>query len=248
MLFDLGNDRSFVSTTFSDLLDVVPSTLDVSYAVELADGRIAKMNTLLRGCTLGLLGHPFNIDLINVELGSFDVIIGMDWLPRYHVVIIYDEKVVLMEKKAGDKSEEKRLEDVPIVWDFPEVFLEDLPGLSPTRQVEFLIDLVPSASPIARSPYRTLTMHESHNSKYSIHPGSDNVYQDLKKLYWWPNIKAKITTYISKCLTYAKIKAGYQKPFGLLVQLEIPQWKWENITMDFVTNLPKMAIGQDTIW
>ncbi|GKA59220.1 putative reverse transcriptase domain-containing protein, partial [Tanacetum coccineum] len=74
------------------------------------------------------------------------------------------------------------------------------------------------------------------------------MYQDLKKLYWWPNMKAKIATYISKCLTCAKVKAEYQKPSGLLVQPEIPQWKWENITMDFMTKLPKTTTGQDIIW
>ncbi|GKB74463.1 putative reverse transcriptase domain-containing protein [Tanacetum coccineum] len=95
---------------------------------------------------------------------------------------------------------------------------------------------------------RALIMHESHKSKYSIHPGSDKMYQDLKKLYWWPNMKAEIATYVSKCLTCAKVKVEYQKPSGLLVQPEIPQWKWENITMDFVTKLPKTATGQDTIW
>ncbi|GJS92269.1 putative reverse transcriptase domain-containing protein [Tanacetum coccineum] len=84
-------------------------------------------------------------------------------------------------------------------------------------------------------------MHESHNSKYSIHPGSDKMYHDLKKLYWWPNMKAEIATYVSKCLTCAKVKAEYQNPSGLLVQPEIPQWKWENITMDFVTKWPKTA-------
>ncbi|GJU74254.1 putative reverse transcriptase domain-containing protein [Tanacetum coccineum] len=78
---------------------------------------------------------------------------------------------------------------------------------------------------------RALIMHESHKSKYSIHPGSDKMYQDLKKLYWWPNMKAKIATYVSKCLTCAKVKAEYQKPSRLLVQPAIPQWKWENITM-----------------
>ncbi|GKC39184.1 putative reverse transcriptase domain-containing protein [Tanacetum coccineum] len=72
---------------------------------------------------------------------------------------------------------------------------------------------------------RTLIMHESHKSKYSIHPGSNKMYQDLKQLYWWPNMKANITTYISKCLTYAKVKAEHQKPSGLLVQPEIPEWK-----------------------
>ncbi|GKA80431.1 putative reverse transcriptase domain-containing protein, partial [Tanacetum coccineum] len=75
MLFDSGADKSFVSTTFSALLDVAPSTLDTSYAIELADGRISETNIVLRGCTLGLLGHPFDIDLMLVELGSFDVII-----------------------------------------------------------------------------------------------------------------------------------------------------------------------------
>ncbi|GKA96828.1 putative reverse transcriptase domain-containing protein [Tanacetum coccineum] len=94
MLFDSGADRSFVSSTFSALLDVAPSTLDTSYAVELADGRISETNVVLRGCTLGLLGHPFDIDLMPVELGSFDVIIGMDWLAKYHALIVCDEKVV----------------------------------------------------------------------------------------------------------------------------------------------------------
>ncbi|GJW55524.1 putative reverse transcriptase domain-containing protein [Tanacetum coccineum] len=74
------------------------------------------------------------------------------------------------------------------------------------------------------------------------------MYQDLKKLYWWPNMKAEIATYVSKCLTCAKVKAEYQKPSGLLVQPVIPVWKWENITMDFVTKLPKTSSGQDTIW
>ncbi|GJU72786.1 putative reverse transcriptase domain-containing protein [Tanacetum coccineum] len=99
-----------------------------------------------------------------------------------------------------------------------------------------------------RGDLRELIMHESHKSKYSIHPGSDKMYQDLKKLYWWPNMKAEIATYVSKCLTCAKVKAEYQKPSGLLVQPVIPVWKWENITMDFVTKLPKTSTGQDTIW
>ncbi|GJR65965.1 putative reverse transcriptase domain-containing protein [Tanacetum coccineum] len=185
MLFDSGADRSFVSTTFSALLDVTPTTLDTSYAVELADGRISETNIVLRGCTLGLLGHPFDIDLMPTELGTFDVIIGMYWLAKYHALIVYNEKVVripygdevliirgdnydsgsklniisctktqkyiekgcqvylaqVTSKKAEDKSEERRLEDVPIVREFPEVFPEDLPGLPPARQVEFQIDL-----------------------------------------------------------------------------------------------------------
>ncbi|GJU73371.1 hypothetical protein Tco_1264776 [Tanacetum coccineum] len=125
ILFDSGADRSFVSSTFSALLDVAPSTLDTS--------------------------HPFDIDLMPVELGSFNVIISMDWLAKYHALIICDEKVTkkylqkgcqvylaqVTSKKTEDQSEEKRLEDVPIAREFLKVFPEDLPGLPPARQVEF---------------------------------------------------------------------------------------------------------------
>ncbi|GJV99811.1 putative reverse transcriptase domain-containing protein, partial [Tanacetum coccineum] len=189
MLFDSGADRSFVSTTFSALLDVTPTTLDTSYAVELADGRISETNIVLRGYTLGLLGHPFDIDLMPVELGSFDVIIGMDWLVKYHALIVCDEKVVRIPYGnevliiRGDNYDNrsklniisctktqkyiekgcqvylaqvttKKAEDKPIVREFPEVFPEDLPGLPPARQVEFQIDLVPGAAPVARAPYQ----------------------------------------------------------------------------------------------
>ncbi|GJT43291.1 putative reverse transcriptase domain-containing protein [Tanacetum coccineum] len=297
-----------------------------------------------------------------------------------------------MEKK----SDEKRLEDIPVVREFPEVFPEDLPGLPPVRQVEFQIDLIPGATPVARAPYRLapsemqelsnqlqeladrgfirpstspwgapvlfvkkkdgsfrmcssvyskidlrsgyhqlrvrdedipktafrtryrhyefqvmpfgltnapavfmdlmnpqtealkeenikaenlrgmdkafeippdgtrciknrswlplfgnlrdLIMHDSHKSKYSIHPGSDKMYQDLKKLYWWPNMKAIIAVYVGKCLTCSRVKAECQKPSGLPVQLEIPMWKWERMIMDFITKLPKTSNGHDTIW
>ncbi|GJT17127.1 putative reverse transcriptase domain-containing protein [Tanacetum coccineum] len=634
ILFDTGADRSFVSTAFSSQIDITPSTLDHYYDVELADGRIIGLNTILKGCTLNFLNHQFHVNLMPVELGSFDAIIGMDWLAKYQAVIVCAEKIVripwknktliihgdgstqgnvtrlniisctkaqkymekgfpvflahITAKEVEDKSEEKRLEDVPIVQDFPEVFPEDLPGLPPTRQVEFQIDLVPGAAPVARAPYRlapsemkelseqlkelsdkgfirpssspwgapvlfvkkkdgsfrmcidyrelnkltvknryplpridgsigfsykgqclleidlrdqnkkehkehlkqilellkkeelyakfskcefwipkllkqklcsapilalpegsedfiaycdaskkglgavlmqrekvisyasrqlkiheknytthdlelgavvfalkiwrhylygtkctvftdhkslqhildqkelnmrqrrwlellsdydcdiryhpgkanvvadalsrkerepplrvralvltislnlpkqilnaqtearkpeniksedvggmlienakfpeaireqklepradgtlclngrswlpcygdlrTVIMHESHKSKYSIHPGSDKMYQDMKKLYWWPNMKADIATYVNKCLTCAKVKAEHQRPSGLLVQPKIPEWKWDNITMDFVTKLPKTSQGYDTIW
>ncbi|GJU71196.1 putative reverse transcriptase domain-containing protein [Tanacetum coccineum] len=165
VLFDSGADRSFMPTAFSTLLDVIPDTLDVSYVVELDDGRISETNTMLRGCTIGLLDHPFNIDLMPVELGSFDVIIGMDWLANNHAVIVCDEKIIrvpfgdeilivrgdrsdkgkkstlsiisyaknqnymekgcqvflaqVTKKETKIKSQEKRLEDVPIVQKFP---------------------------------------------------------------------------------------------------------------------------------
>ncbi|GKF23106.1 putative reverse transcriptase domain-containing protein, partial [Tanacetum coccineum] len=160
ILFDTGADRSFVSNTFSTLIDITPTTLKNYYDVESANGKIIGVNTIIRGCTLNFMNHPFNIDLMPVPLSGFDVIIGMDWLTKYHGVIICDEKIGcdvflahITTKEAKDKLEEKRLEDVPIVIDFPEVFPEDLSGIPPTQQVEFQIDLVPGAAPVARAPY-----------------------------------------------------------------------------------------------
>ncbi|GJU69727.1 putative reverse transcriptase domain-containing protein [Tanacetum coccineum] len=94
VLFNTGADRSFVSTAFSSQIDITPTALDHYYDVELADERIIGLNTILRGCTLNFLNHPFNIDLMPVELGSFDAIIGMDWLAKYQAIIVCAEKIV----------------------------------------------------------------------------------------------------------------------------------------------------------
>nr|GEX05794.1 hypothetical protein [Tanacetum cinerariifolium] len=140
ILFNTGTDRSFVSTAFSSIIDIVPSTLDHDYDVKLAEKIIIRINTIIRGFTLNFLNHPFNIDLIPVKLGSFDVIIGMDWFSKYHVVIVCNEKIIRVS--FGSETLLVR------------VFPEDLPGIPPTRQVEFRIDLIPGASPIAWVPYR----------------------------------------------------------------------------------------------
>ncbi|GJU27679.1 putative reverse transcriptase domain-containing protein [Tanacetum coccineum] len=196
ILFYTCADRSFVSIAFSSRIVITPTALDHDYNVELADGRIVGLNTIIRGCTLNFLNHPFNIDIIPVVLGSFDVIIGMDWLEKYHAVIVCAEKIVrvpfgdeilivrgdgssnkhrtrlniiscskaqeyltkgchvflanITATKEKDKSKGKRLEDVPVVYEFP----EDLLGIPPTRKVEFRIDLIPGATPVARAPYR----------------------------------------------------------------------------------------------
>nr|GEY24748.1 reverse transcriptase domain-containing protein [Tanacetum cinerariifolium] len=487
ILFDTGANRSFVSTAFSSRIVITPTALDHDYNVKLADGQIVGLNTISRGCTINVLNHPFNIDLIPVELGSFDVIIGMDWLEKYHAVIICAEKIVhipfgdeilivqgdgssnkygtrlniilytkareyltrgchvlanITSTKDEDKSKGKRLKDFPVVQEFPKVFLEDLsvknhyPLLriddlldqlqgssvyskidlrsghhqlrvreedipktafrtrygvhvdptkiesikdwaspkTPTEIRQFLgltgyyrifiegfskiaksmtkltqkdvkfdlgdkqeaafqrikqklwkanvvvdalsmkervplrvqalvmtigLDLpkqILKAQTEARKPkniknedvggmlienaknleairteklepsvdgtlclnsrswlpcygdLRTVIMHESYKSKYSIHPRSEKMYQDIKKLYWWPNMKANIATYVSKCLTCAKVKVEHQRPSELLVQPKIPEWKWDNIMMDFVAKLPKSSQGYDTIW
>ncbi|GJV17351.1 putative reverse transcriptase domain-containing protein [Tanacetum coccineum] len=504
--------RAYAVTLFGNNSPSI--TIDTFYDIKMADGNLVSTNTVIKGCTLTLLDQPFEIDLMPIKLGSFDVVIGMDWLSKYHAKILYDEKVVhipingktLIIRVMEKKSDEKRLEDIPVVKYFSNVFPEDLPGLPPIRQVEFQIDLILGVAPVARTPYRLapsemhelsnqlqeltyrglhvdpakieaiknwtslttptggedqesafqllkqklceapilallegnddfvvycdaslqglgavlmqrekviayasrqlkpheenytthdlelgavvfaykiwrhylygtkctvftdhkslqhilrqkelnmrqrrwlelladydceicyhpgkanvvadalsrkkqikplrvraliltvhpklpsqileaqnealkeenvktknlrgmdksfeirpdgtrciknrswlplfgglrdLIMHESHKLKYSIHPGSDKMYHDLKKLYWWPNMKAIIAEYVGKCLTCSRVKAECQKPSGLLVQPEIPMWKWERITMDFVTKLPKTTIGHDTIW
>ncbi|GJX95098.1 putative reverse transcriptase domain-containing protein [Tanacetum coccineum] len=552
VLFDTGADRSFVLYAFSKYIDIPPTTLDTNYSVELADEKSLTTNTILRGCTLNLQNHLFKIDLLPIELGSFDVIVRMDWMAEHRTEVVCYEKyirvpygndmLIIQGERSGVKNESrlevissirtqgyidkrcqvflvqmikkeetmasgKRIEDMPVFKDFPEVFLEELPGLPPTRQVEFHIELIPGAAPVARAPYRLAPAemkelaeqlkelsdkgfirpssspvhiliyshnkkeHEEHlktilellkkeelyakfskckfwintvkflghvidssgyykrfiegfskiakpmteltqkNQKFdwgeeqeeafqllkqklcvapilALPEGSDDfvVYCDasikglgavlmqrmkviayasrqlkiyeknytthdlelgavvfalkiwrhylygtkcvvftdhkslqhildqkdlnmrqrrwielltlvmtigldlpsrileaqkeaikvenleaediggmLKKLearadgtlcldnrswmlYWWPNMKADIATYVSKCLTCAKVKAEHQRPSGLLVQPDIPEWKWEKITMDFITKLPKTAAGFDSIW
>nr|GFA87674.1 reverse transcriptase domain-containing protein [Tanacetum cinerariifolium] len=148
VLFDSGFDRSFVDNRFSSMTDIDPVIIRASYEVELADGRVASTNIVLKGCTLNLVNHVFEIDLMLIELGTFDVIIGMDWLVKHDAIIICGERVVRIPKYVErgchlffahvteDKSKEKRMEDVPVVHDFPEVFPEELPGLPPLRQDE----------------------------------------------------------------------------------------------------------------
>ncbi|GKC96034.1 putative reverse transcriptase domain-containing protein [Tanacetum coccineum] len=160
----VGADKSFVSISLASMLNIPPITLDTTYDIEMADGNLVGTNTVIQGCTLILLNQPFEIDLMPIKLGSFDVVIGMYWLSKNHARILCDEKVVhiliddetliiraqVMEKK----SDERRLEDIPVVREFPEFFPKDLPGLPPVRQVEFQIDLIPGAAPVAQAPYR----------------------------------------------------------------------------------------------
>ncbi|GKA09494.1 putative reverse transcriptase domain-containing protein [Tanacetum coccineum] len=534
VLFDFGVDKSFISISLAYMLNIPPITIDTFYDIKMVDGNLVSTNTIIQGYTLTLLNQPFKIDLMPIKLGSFDVVIGMDWLSKYHARIIFDEKVVHIPIDGetliirGDRSKtrlnliscikteryisrgcqvsvaqimkkkpnKKRLEDILVIKEFPEVFLEDLPGLPPVRQVEFQIDLIPRAAPVACAPYRLalLEMQELSNqlqelldrgfirpstlpwgapvlfvkkkdgsfrmcidyrelnkltvknhyllpriddlfdllqgssvySKIDLRSGYHQLrvrdedipktafttryghyefqvmsfgsistwedlttrflaqffppgrtiklhndilmfqehqgeslseawthfkdllqkfphhgvdlwlqepslyeneswndpkhfaklvkaiylpqdvlrtsdrrlvelenqvqrlmeahfapkqpvqpktyegwtnhlkyilmelvvsrteagyhYLDLKKLYWWPNMKAIIAKYVGKCLTCSRVKAECQKPSGLLVQPEIPMWKWERITMDFVTKLLKTSCGHDTIW
>nr|GEX27714.1 hypothetical protein [Tanacetum cinerariifolium] len=290
ILFNIVANRSFVSTTFSSLIDIIPTTLDHGYDIELADDRIIWVNTLIRGCTFNFLNHPFNIDLLPVDIGSFDVIIGMDCNnehePRLNIISCTKMQKYLLKgfhvflahvtvKKAEDKSEEKRLEDIPI-GDKQEAAFQTLkeklcsaPILAlPKGAKNFIVyydashnglgvvlmknekviayasrqlkiheknytthDLELGAVVFARrfggtiynlrkeklepradgrlclnnrswlpcyGDLRALIMYESQKLKYSVHSGSDKMYKDMKKLYWWPNMKADIATYANR--------------------------------------------------
>nr|GEU58198.1 reverse transcriptase domain-containing protein [Tanacetum cinerariifolium] len=330
VLFDSGAERSLVSIEFTHFINISLVALNASYDVELADGKIVSTNTVLRGCTLALFSHMVKINLLPTRLGSYDVIVGMDWLSYHRAVIVCYEKIVRIPLPNGEileihserpekdlksllciKADEVRLDDIRPICDFPEVFTNDLTGLPTIREIEFRIDLIPGihvdpskvesvknwktpespteirsflglgeASKDLKAPaewlwglerhfekwddggvyifdriwipsvggIRKLIMDEAHTSRYLVHLGADKMYYDLRDLYWWPGMKRDITEYVSKCLTCSKIKAEHQKPSGLLQQPEIPEWKWEKITMDLVTKLAKSSNGHDAIW
>nr|GEV35085.1 putative reverse transcriptase domain-containing protein [Tanacetum cinerariifolium] len=381
ILFDIGADRSFVSTTFSALTDITPTTLENHYDVELADGKIIGVNTIIRGCTLNFMNHPFNINLMPIPLGYHQLRVRGEDIPktafrtRYGhyefqvmpfgltnapaeeaafqlikqnlcsapilalpegsknfivycdalhkglgAVLMQNEKVIAYASRKL-KIHEKNYTTHDLELEAVRCWLELLsdydcdiryhPGKAnvvadalsrnersrPLRVRALVMSMglnlskeILEAQTEAMKPenisaedvggmlrkdllkekleprvdetlclnnrswvpcfgdLRTLIMHESYKLKYSIHLVSDKMYQDLKQLYWWPNMTENIATYVSKCLTCSKVKAEHQKPFGLLVQPKILEWKWEKITMDFVTKLPKTTNGYDTIW
>nr|GEZ76526.1 reverse transcriptase domain-containing protein [Tanacetum cinerariifolium] len=233
-----------------------------------ADGQIIRVNTVIRGCTLNFLNCPFNIDLMPIELGSFDVIIGMDWLKTYHAMIVYDEKIVrvpfgnetliircngsnngnqlniisctktqnyllkgypvflanITTKMIKDKSEEKRLEDVPIIRDISKVFPEDLPGLPPTRQVEFQIDLILGAAPVSRAPYRLAQSEmkefsdqlQELSDKGFIRPNSRGIHVDPAKIesvkdWASPKTPTEIHQFLGLAGYYRRFIEGFSK-------------------------------------
>ncbi|GJR26810.1 putative reverse transcriptase domain-containing protein [Tanacetum coccineum] len=173
VLFDFRADFSFISTKFVPLLNVKPSIVNPGYVIEVVDGKKVEVNRIICDCKLELESSLFSINLIPLGHGSFDVIVGMDWLSQHKVVIVCHEKVVEIPVEDGRilrvhrertvgitkalksaKEDEPKLSDISVVREFEDVFLEDLSGLPPQRKVEFHIDLVPGATPVAKSPYR----------------------------------------------------------------------------------------------
>nr|GEU28958.1 putative reverse transcriptase domain-containing protein [Tanacetum cinerariifolium] len=176
----------------SHLKDIKPVKLNSSYEVELADRKVVSTNSVLRGCTLNLLDYLFDINIMLIELGTFDVIEGMDWLVERDALIVcgkmkvhvpYKNKTLVVTSVSSvsrlkvisyikarkyiergsqlfiayvteKEPAKKQLQEVPVIFNFPKVFLNDLPGLPPPRQVKFKIELIPGVAPVARAPYR----------------------------------------------------------------------------------------------
>ncbi|GJW26301.1 putative reverse transcriptase domain-containing protein [Tanacetum coccineum] len=161
VLFNSGANKSFVSISLASMHNIPPITLDITYDIEMADGNLVGTNTIIQGCTMILLNQPFEIDLMQIKLGSFDIVIGMDWLSKYHARIICDEIVV----------------HIPI--DGETLIIRDLLGLPPVRQVEFQIDLIPGATPVAQVPYR-LAPYKMQELSDQLQELADRGYHQLR--------------------------------------------------------------------
>ncbi|GJR91199.1 putative reverse transcriptase domain-containing protein [Tanacetum coccineum] len=167
ILFDSGSDKSFVSTSFSHLIDINPAKLDTSYEVELADGRVVSSNTVLKGCTINLVNHLFKIDRMPIELGTFDVVIGMDWLTEHDVVIVCGEKVLRIPYGnktlivKGDRGESRLkviscIKAQKYIERGSQLYLAQVIEKEPAENhlEDVPIDLVPGVAPVARAPYQ----------------------------------------------------------------------------------------------
>ncbi|GKB99860.1 putative reverse transcriptase domain-containing protein, partial [Tanacetum coccineum] len=266
VLFDSGADFSFISTKFAPLINEKPSIANPRYVIEVANGKKEEVDRIFCGCRLELGDSIFPIDLIPLGQGSFDVIVGMDWLSNQKAVIVCHEKIVripvegdlipgatpvakspyrLAPSKMQELSKQfQELKDKGFIrpshspWGVPVLFVKKKDGSL------YYMDCiwVPLVGGV-----RTKIMDKAHKTRYSVHPRADKMYYDLRDMYWWSGMKKEIAIYVSKCLTCAKVKAEHQRPSGLLQQPNIPEWKWDKIAMDFITKL-RSSSGHDAIW
>ncbi|GJR33318.1 putative reverse transcriptase domain-containing protein [Tanacetum coccineum] len=237
VLFDLGADKSFVSISFASMLNISPIILDTTYDIEMADGNLVGTNTVIQGCTMILLNQPFKINPMSIKLGSFNVVIGMDWLSKYYAKIICNEKVVhipidgetLIIRVMEKKSDERRLKDIPVVREFPEVFSKDLLGLPPIRQVEFQIDLMPGVlgyhqlrvrdEDIPKTAFRTWYRHYEFQVMSFGLTNEPAVFIDLMNRVCKPYLDKFMIVLIDDILIYSRNKEEHEDHLRTILEL-----------------------------
>nr|GEX70649.1 putative reverse transcriptase domain-containing protein [Tanacetum cinerariifolium] len=222
ILVDTGDHRSFVSTAFSSLIDIVPSTLDHDYDVELADGKIIRVNTILQGFTLNFLNLPLNIDLMPVELGSFDAIIGMDWIAKYHAVIVCDEKIVRISFKneilivCGDGSNNGHKSRLNII------------SYTKTQKVECLLEDRPEIGlSSTKSSYIRYPKECIQDSLWSLRvqvmpfglTNAPAIFMDLMNRVCKPYLDKFVIVFIDDILIYSKSKQEYEEHLKAILKL-----------------------------
>ncbi|GJY30876.1 putative reverse transcriptase domain-containing protein [Tanacetum coccineum] len=242
VLFDSGADYSFISTKFLPLTNMKPSVISLGYEIEIASGVIVETNKIIRGCRLKLEGHTFIIDLIPFGYGSFDMVIGMDWLSKLRAKIDCYEKIIQIPLSNRDilevhrecpegnlkqlktmKVNELILEDIPIVREFPGVFPEDLSGLPPSREVEICINLIPGVVSVAKSPYRLAPteMQELSNQLKELLSSVESTRRRHSQncIQNEPYLDEFVIVFIDDILIYSKSKEEHEVHLKLILEL-----------------------------
>nr|GEW58261.1 hypothetical protein [Tanacetum cinerariifolium] len=259
MLFDSGADKSFVDIKISHLIDIKPVKLNSSYEVKLANRKVVSTNSVSSGCTLNLLDHLFDNDLMPIELGTFDVIVGMDWLVERDALIVYGKKEVhvpyknktLVVKTQVTEKEpaKKQLQDVPVICNFLKVFLDDLPGLPPPRQVKFKIELIPGVTPVTLAPYRLapsklkeleevipITVFQNRYGHFEFQMMSFGLtnalalFIDLMNRMYKPYLDKFVIMFIDDILIYSKNKEDHEKHLKIIMKLLKNETLYENFS------------------
>ncbi|KAI3797507.1 hypothetical protein L1987_32764 [Smallanthus sonchifolius] len=213
ILFDTGSDRSFVSFEFEPQLSMSRAKLDKPFDILVADGYLVSCDTIIRDCTLTLSDHDFSINLIPMALGGFDIIVGMDWLTKHHAEVVCFDKYIRIPLNSGEILNDKNLQDIPVIKDFPEVFPEDLPGLPLIRQLRVLESDIPKTAFHTRyGHYEFMVMPFGLNNAPAV---LMDLMNRVCKLY----LDKFVIVFIDDILIYSKSKVEHEEHLRLVLDL-----------------------------